>query len=132
MKRFVIVLFLVTTSSYAHAQATETPRVKVRIKNESRFLITKLEVLNRTVENIVPGGYSEYITVDAFYPSMKIDITLERKRTFARDLRYRIISYPMDNVGESRVTHEKNTLVIEIVKGEKKGQPDIKSSVIGE
>jgi hypothetical protein len=110
--------------------ATTDQHVKIRIKNGSKFLITKLTILDNNFENIKPGDTSDYVEVLPFYPSMKVDITIQRSRTFARDLWYHTISYPIDNVGEKLITNDKNTVVITVLKSEEKGQINVNTEIM--
>src|SRR4051794_2275466 len=104
-------ILLTLLCNVGQAQTTNDQKVKVRIKNESKFLITKLTILGKDFENIESGDTSDYFEVEPFYPSMKVDITIQRKRTLRKDLWSHTISYPVDNVGEKIITNEKNTLV---------------------
>ena len=129
---WTILIFLLTLVQVDGLGQTNNDRqkVKVRVKNESKFLITKLTILENNFENIKSGDTSDYVELDPFYPSMKVDITIQRSRTFRRDLWYHTISYPIDNVGERLITNDKNTLVINILKGDDKGQIDVDTEVI--
>jgi hypothetical protein len=131
----IILIFLLLTSYQIEARAQilfGEPKVKIRVKNKSRFLVTKLIILNTNFENIKSGETSDYVEVVPFYPSMKIDITILRNRAFRRDLWYHMVQSPIDNVGEKIITNEKNTIVINILKGEEKGQIDLDTYVIKE
>lgn len=114
-----------------HGQSTtDDQSIKIRIKNDSKFLITKLTILDRNFENIKPGETSDYVDVEPFYPSMKVDITMQRSRTFGRDLWYHTITYPIDHVGEKLITNERNTIVITILKGDEKGQIVVDTEIV--
>lgn len=114
-----------------HGQSTtDGQRIKIRVKNDSKFLITKLTILDRNFENIKSGDVSEYVDVEPFYPSMKVDITIQRNRAFGRDRWYHTISYPIDHVGEKLITTEWNTLVINILKAEQNGQIELDTEII--
>jgi hypothetical protein len=126
-----LTLLLTLILIFGHGRSTaDGGGVKIRIKNISKFLITKLTILDKNFENIKSGDVSEYVDVGLFYPSMKVDITIQRSRTFGRDLWYHTISYPIDHVGEKLVTNERNTLVISILKGEEKGQINVDTEII--
>jgi hypothetical protein len=125
-------ILLVLLCNVGEAQLTNDQKVKVRIKNESKFLITKLTILGKDFENIEHGDTSDYFEVKPFYPSMKVDITIQRKRTLRRDLWSHTISYPVDHVGEKLIINEKNTIVINIQKGQEKGQVEVETNVIKE
>ena len=111
---------------------TDDPKVKIRINNDSKFLITKLIILNRNFENLPAGDITEYVEVTPFYPSMRVDITIQRSRIFRRDLWYHTISVPVDHVGEKLITNERNTIVIQILKAEEKGQIEVETEIITE
>ena len=114
-----------------HGQSTtDDQSIKIRIKNDSKFLITKLTILDRNFENIKSGETSDYVDVEPFYPSMKVDITMQRSRTFGRDVWYHTITYPIDHVGEKLITNERNTIVITILKGEEKGQIVVDTEIV--
>jgi hypothetical protein len=127
----ILTLVLTLIQIEGHGQSTDR-RIKIRIKNDSKFLITKLTILDQNFENIKSGDSSEYVDVEPFYPSMKVDITIQRNRTFRRDLWYHTISYPIDHVGEKLIMTERNTLVINILKGEEKGQIEVDTEIIKE
>lgn len=127
----ILTLILTLIQIGGHGQSiTDDQRIKIRIKNDSKFLITKLTILDRKFENIKSGDTSDYVDVEPFYPSMKVDITTQRHRTFGRDLWYHTISYPIDHVGEKLITTDRNTLVINISKGEQKGQIEVDTEII--
>lgn len=127
----ILTLVLTLIQIGGHGQSiTDDQRIKIRIKNDSKFLITKLTILDKNFENIKSGDTSDYIDVEPFYQSMKVDITIQRHRTFGRDLWYHTISYPIDHVGEKLITTDRNTLVINILKGEEKGQIEVDTEII--
>jgi hypothetical protein len=129
--RAIAIFFLTALLHHAgQAQsAADGATPKVRIKNESKFLIIKLTILDKTFENIKPGGSSEFVDIEPFYPSMKVVATVQRKRIFGKDLWYHVITYPIDHVGEKRITNGKSTIVISFRRGEEKGQLDVDTHV---
>src|SRR6478735_1897757 len=108
LNKATLTILLTLGQIVAHGQTTNGDQsVMIRIKNESKFLITKLTILDMNFENIKSGDLTDYVNVVPFYPSMKVDITIQRDRTFRRDLWYHTISYPIDNVGEKRINNDK-------------------------
>jgi len=104
--------------------------VQVRIKNKSKFRISKLEILGQKFENIKSGEATDYIEVAPFYPSMKVDITVHRKPTFGKYQWYHMISYPIDHVGDKKIISYKNTIVIRVSKGNEEGMIDVDTEII--
>lgn len=131
--RNLLVLLFTLILIRGYGQSTVTERsVKIRIKNSSKFLIMKLALLDKNFENIKPGSASEYVEVKPFYPSMKVNITIGRRRIFRRYLWYHIITYPIDHVGEKLITNDRNTLVITIVKAEERGEINVVTRIIND
>jgi hypothetical protein len=104
--------------------------IRVRIKNESKFLISKVTILGRTFENIESGETTGYFDTKPFYPSLMVDITLQRRPTFGKYQWYHTVTYPIDNVGETRIVNKSNTIVITVSKGEEKGKIDVDTEII--
>ena len=127
----ILMLMFTLILSGGHGQSTtDDQSIKIRIKNDSKFLITKLTILDRNFENIKSGETSDYVDVEPFYPSMKVDITMQRSRTFGRDVWYHTITYPFDHVGEKLIINERNTIVITILKGDEKGQIVVDTEIV--
>ena len=112
------------------AQHSTDQNIRVRIKNESKFLISKLTILGRNFENIKSVETTDYVETEPLYPALQVDITLQRKPIFRKYQWYHTIMYPIDNVGETRITNKRNTIVIKVLKGGKKGQIDVDTEII--
>lgn len=116
MRQYLIALIFIgqVLTSYSFCP-TDSVTIQLRVKNSSKYHIIKLTILNQTIENIKPGKKSDYILVEPFYPSFKVDITFVEKGRIKTAPWEHIITFPIDNVGEKPIDNQKNTLVIDII-----------------
>lgn len=126
----LILVFAILLYDNGQAQDSTGQNIQFRIKNESKFLISKLIILGRNFEKIRSGQTTDYVTTAPFYPSLQVDITLERKPTFGKYQWYHSIMYPIDNVDETRITNKRSTIEIKVSRGKEKGQIEVDIEII--
>ncbi len=117
MIRLVIsLLLLVTFCSYGQ-ESSSVDSVEVRVHNNGKYKLVKYVVTVEGKGYVFPaldeGEYSPYQRLPYLYSCNKSKTTLLIKKFFARQYQLTILSIPVDNVGEEKITSGR--YVIEIL-----------------
>lgn len=112
-------------TSYEFHSPDSTKEIRLSVKNNSKYHIIELKILGQTIKNIKAGHKSDYLLVEPYYPSFKVDITFVKKGRVTSSPWNHVITYPIDNVGEGLITDKKKTLIIEIIESDTPGQFEI-------
>jgi hypothetical protein len=121
MKKLLLIGLLSCLFSICNSQTIKDPcDLMVRVVNNSKYHIEKL-VINDSIiiDSLASGEKSDFKCLRSIYTTLKYDIIFTKKRLIGRALRFQIISYSVDHVGEKKITEGQFELFLTIDNGEK-------------
>ena len=118
MKKFIFTGILSCIAVFCISQTTnDSCNLKVCVVNNSLYQIDRIVINNTlTIDSLAPNEKSDFICSKSLFETFKSDVTFTRKKLFGGISKIRLISYPIDHVGEKEFKEGRLELLLTIDK----------------
>ena len=121
MKKLIFTGLLSCIAVFCISQTTnDSCNLKVCVVNKSLYQIDRIVINNTlTIDSLAPNEKSDFICSKSLFETFKSDVTFTRKKLFGGISRIRLISQPIDHVGEKEIKKGRLELLLTIDKEDK-------------